>query len=96
MPISLSFSQGQRPAVAMAFVRGVTNVNNIVLAETPGGAVNGVNTVYTTLVNYTKLWVYLNGIRMKPGTDYAEDGGNDFHFLYPPQTGDLLIVDYIT
>lgn len=96
MPVQISFSQGLRPAVAMSFNTGIGNVTNFVLAEVPGGAVNSINTVFTTLVNYAKLWVYLNGIRMKPGTDYAEDGGNDFHFLYPPTTGDLLIVDYVT
>ncbi len=71
-------------------------MSTFVLAEVPGGAVDGVNTAYTTLVNYNKLWVYKNGVRMKPGEDYAEDGGNDFHYLSPPLTGDLLIVDYIT
>ncbi len=96
MPIGISFSQGLRPAAHLAFSIGIGDLSTFVLAEVPGGAVDGINTAYTTLVNYQKLWVYLNGVRMKPGTDYDEDGGNDFHFLYPPTTGDLLIVDYIT
>ena len=96
MPVNISFSQGLRPAVALAFSVGIGQLSNFVLAEVPGGAVDGVNSAYTTLADYTKLWVYRNGVRMKPGEDYAEDGGNDFHYLYPPLTGDLLIVDYIT
>lgn len=107
MPIGISFNQGLRPAVAMslaqrqpasiglAFSIGIADVNSFVLAEVPGGAVDGINTAYTTLANYNKLWVYKNGVRMKPGEDYEEDGGNDFHYLSPPLTGDLLIVDYI-
>jgi hypothetical protein len=96
MPIALSFSQPARPAVGIAFSIGIGQLGNFVLAEVPGGAVDDVNTAYTTLADYAKLWVFKNGVRMKPGEDYAEDGGNDFHFLYPPTTGDLLIVDYIT
>jgi hypothetical protein len=96
MPGGITFTQGLRPAIAMSFRLGAADLNNIILAEVPGGLVNSSNTAFTTLEDYTKLWVYLNGVRMKPGTDYAEDSGNDFHFLYPPTTGDLLIVDYLT
>lgn len=67
-----------------------------VLAEVPSGAVNGINQDYSTAGNFSKLWVYLNGIRMKPTQDYNTTGSDSFQFLYPPQTGDTLIVDYIT
>lgn len=108
MPINISFSQGLRPAVAMSLAQrqatgiglalsvGIGQLSTFVLAEIPGGAINGLNTAFTTLADYAKLWVYLNGNRMVPDEDYVEDGGNDFHFLAAPLIGDILIVDYVT
>lgn len=66
-----------------------------VLAEIPTGLINGVNESFTTAFDFQDLWVYLNGVRMKPGQDYNVTGSDSFQFLYPPQTGDMLIVDYL-
>ena len=68
---------------------------SITLAAVPTGAINGINMAYATSVNFAAIWVYLNGLRMKPGEDFSVTGANTFLFAYPPQTGDKLIVDYI-
>jgi hypothetical protein len=63
--------------------------------ETPGGAVNGANTAFTTAVAYASgtLRVYVNGVRLAPA-DYTETGAAAFTLGTAPATGDLLRVDY--
>lgn len=94
--VGLGLSQGTRSQVNLGFTTGIGDITNFVLAETPTGAIDGGNEDFTTSQNFIKLWVYLNGVRMKPGQDYTVTNNHTFHFLYPPQTGDTLIVDYIT
>ena len=66
--------------------------------ETPTGAINGVNTVFTLLAApspSTSLHVYLNGLLMDPGVDYTINASTITFFLAStPQTGDLLIATY--
>lgn len=96
MPISIAFSQGSRGPVGVGFTLGIGDLSTFILEEIPTGAVDGVNQDYTTAHNFQKLWVYLNGLRMRVGVDYTLTDAHTFHFLYPPSTGDSLLVDYIT
>lgn len=66
--------------------------------ETPAGAINGVNAVFT--LNYApspvdSLRLYRNGILLKAGVDYALSG-NTVTFLAGalPETGDVLQASY--
>lgn len=70
--------------------------SSFVSNETPGGAINGSNTAYTTASSYQtgSLKVYLNGQRLiGGGADYTEVASG-FTMAYAPVTGDLLRVDY--
>lgn len=84
---------------------GVATVNaatflkytNVVIRETPAGAVNGANTTFT-LANTPIAGseeVYLNGILQEPGAgnDYTISGGT-ITYLTAPVTGDRLRVSY--
>ena len=73
----------------------VGTLDSVVLAEVPMGDVNSSNTDFTTAAAFLKLWVYLNGLRMNPGSDYNVTGADSFTFTYAPSTGDTLIVDYV-
>jgi hypothetical protein len=68
---------------------------NFVEAETPTGAVNGTNTVFTTANNFIagSIHFYLNGIRLNP-TEYSQTGINQITLTSPPITGDILLIDY--
>jgi hypothetical protein len=99
--ITLSASDIPRPSdVLDASYRYGVNGSGITFvdAETPRGAVNGVNTSFT-LANApsptTSLRLYRNGLAMKPAIDYNA-AGSTITFLGPstPQTGDILLVCY--
>ncbi|MGC4049266.1 MAG: hypothetical protein QM757_07095 [Paludibaculum sp.] len=68
--------------------------------ETPGGTVNGVNTLFTltqTPFPSGSLHLYRNGILQKASVDYALSGnGITFLAVSTPQTGDLLSASYRT
>lgn len=63
------------------------------------GLRNSLNKVYTLTNNYqtgtTK--VYVNGVRYSPGAgnDYTESAPNQITFTNAPDSGDLILVDYI-
>lgn len=67
-------------------------------AETPSGAINGINTFYTLIQApnpSTSLAVYRNGIRLKPGVDFtANSNGITFSIAMVPQIGDVLVCAY--
>lgn len=65
-----------------------------VLGETPVGAKDGVNTVFTTSGNYraNTIAVYLNGLRE---FFYAETAARQITLEDPPHAGDTLHVDYV-
>jgi hypothetical protein len=67
-------------------------------SETPAGAVNGTNTAFTLLYAPSpagSLDLYLNGLLMTQGTDYALTTNSITFFLHStPQTGDLVIASY--
>jgi hypothetical protein len=66
--------------------------------ETPAGAVNGVNTVFTLAQNPSpagSLALFRNGMRIKSGLDYASSGNSiTFAGGSVPQTGDVLQCSY--
>jgi hypothetical protein len=66
--------------------------------ETPSGAINGVNTVFTlaqTPSPSTSLAVYRNGLRMTSGVDYTLSGAViTFMAGLGPQSSDTLICSY--
>jgi hypothetical protein len=68
------------------------------LAETPSGAVNGVNMVFTTAHAYRtgQLFIYVNGLRTAPGNDFTETTSTSFTFVTAPHTGDVVLVDYVS
>lgn len=69
---------------------------NFVFNEVPSGTVNGVNTSFT-LANTPvagKTTVYLNGLLQKPTEDYTITGGS-ISFVTAPETGALLLANYI-
>jgi hypothetical protein len=70
------------------------------MGEAPSGLVNGSNKAFTCAAAYVsgKLAVYLNGVRQKLTTDYAETtpASGIFTFVTAPSTGDSVLVDYQT
>lgn len=77
---------------------GVVKAANVVLNDLPAGAINGVNAVFTLAAAplLGKQTVYLNGERLNPGAgnDYTIAGAT-ITMLNIPQTGDVLISDYL-
>jgi hypothetical protein len=75
---------------------GAAGGDTAVLGEVPSGAVNGVNTTFTTVGNFVSgsLAVFVNGVRLKNTLDYNVTGANAFQMVAAPLTGDLLTVDY--
>jgi hypothetical protein len=67
--------------------------------STVTGLRNSVNKVFTTSFNFvsTSTKVYVNGLRYTPGLsyDYQETGANQITFTNAPDSGDLLIIEYI-
>jgi hypothetical protein len=71
-------------------------VANFVIGETPAGAINGSNTIFT-LANAPvsgKEILYLNGIRQKRTSDYTISG-TTITFAIAPLSGDEILSDYI-
>lgn len=76
-------------------VSGSSILNLIIENEVPTGSVNDVNTNFT-LANTPiagSVKVFLNGLRMKPTTDYTVSG-TTITFLIAPTTGDTILCDY--
>jgi hypothetical protein len=65
-------------------------------AEIPSGTINGSNTAFT-VVNApnpsTSIRIYVNGVRLRPTTDYTISG-TSLTMVWVPQTGDWLYADY--
>lgn len=70
---------------------------NDVWGETPTGAINGANEIFTTALDYraTTTRLYLNGLRQTRGSAYTEDAPNILTLSFAPEPGDELTVDYI-
>ena len=65
-----------------------------ILNETPGGAVNGVNTAFTTANNYQsgKLMVFRNG---QQDIEITAGGGSAFTITNPPTGDEIIRVIYL-
>lgn len=64
----------------------------------PSGAINGVNRDFTILCQphvLGTLRVYLDGMRMYPGTDYTVIDSVTFRMTSAPAPGMVLLVDYV-
>ena len=68
----------------------------IVQGETPVGAVNGINTLYTTQNHFSTIRPFLNGLGLKVGLDFLVSGVNTFTMIMAPLTGDTVTVDYVS
>lgn len=75
-------------------------IGDFVFGETPTGTINGTNDEFS-LANTPEagtVRIYLNGVRMNAGAgnDYTIAGGTiTFESGQVPQTGDVLLADYI-
>jgi hypothetical protein len=66
-------------------------------AETPGGAIDGVNNSYTLVQApnpASSLDVFRNGMRMAVGADYTLTGNAITFIAVVPQIGDVLLCSY--
>lgn len=71
--------------------------SDFVTDETPAGAIDTVNTIFTTLVPYKKgsVEVYLNGIKQIPVVHFNEGPlSQQITFTDPPDTGGFIRVNY--
>jgi hypothetical protein len=63
------------------------------------GVKDGINNIFVTTNNFVagSTKIYRNGLRMTRGVgyDYNETGANQITFTQAPDSGDLLIIDYI-
>ena len=67
-----------------------------VTGETPLGALNGINAIFTTLNNLVtnSEEVYVNGNRQKKIDDY-NISGQTITFTFSPQSTETILIDYI-
>jgi hypothetical protein len=98
--ISVTNGSGSITLNAVTGVNGVITAPNFVIGEVPTGTINGTNPTFT-LANTPlvgKEMVHVNGIRQQVGSgnDYTISGAT-ITFLSGaiPQTGDVVIVDYL-
>lgn len=85
------------PTVVATSPAGSTGVTGEeVFNETPSGAINGSNAIFTTAYAFATgaTRVYLNGLRMTLGDDYTETGTTTISFATAPISGDTLRIDY--
>ncbi|QQG43387.1 MAG: hypothetical protein HYW45_04325 [Candidatus Daviesbacteria bacterium] len=75
---------------------GGGGATDIITGEVPAGAIDGVNTSFTTSVNFATgtLRVHKNGIRLKGGGVDFTEGVGGFTLVTPPAAGTILLVDY--
>lgn len=79
---------------------GGTQGNSSINFNQPlAGTIDGTNAVFTTLVPFTDIIVYKNGVRMQPGAanDYTVTGNNEITFNSGQiPTSGIVTADYIT
>ena len=75
---------------------GPSATSTMIWGETPGGAINGVNTTFTSSRAYSSnsIAVFLNGLRQRRSSDYTETTNQSVTFLSAPLSGDSLSIDY--
>jgi hypothetical protein len=84
-----SFEEQPFPTVILA--------GDIVNNETPSGLVNSSNTLFTTAYPYKNqtLSVYLNGAKLSLTVDYVLLVPQQFQFVVPPMSGDIVRIEYV-
>lgn len=92
-PLSRFVLDLYEPAVVFESVFEEANI----WAENPDGAIDGVNAVFTTCLTRVvgTFRVYLDGMRMKPTTDYIVLNATQFQFNVAPSIGSVVLVDYV-
>lgn len=70
---------------------------NLLFGESPIGLINGSNATFTTPFNFVpgKLEVFVNGLLQKLVTHYQTSGVNTIIFNDSPQTGDIILLNFI-
>lgn len=93
-PVPVSTSPHAVILVPVPGGQGPPGDGTAVLGETLTGAIDGVNTVYTTTGAYRtgSTAVYLNGLREY---HYAESGASEVTLEDPPIAGDSVRIDYV-
>lgn len=92
-----------RSSLASSIATPVANAHNadggagaiFVDAEVPSGTINGSNVTFTLAFTPTSgsLHLFLNGVRLRPTTDYAISVAT-ITMVVAPDTGDWLYADY--
>jgi hypothetical protein len=74
----------------------ILQLSNILINETPVGAIDGVNKVFTVLNPFQPGSTILdrNGIHQELLTEYTESGLSQITFTFAPQVGDQLFIQY--
>ncbi len=82
----------------LAEIFAAAALHDVAIGELVIGAIDGVNTVFTTSGSYRaqSLMVWLNGLRQARTIDYTETSDTTFSMLVAPIPGDVIIVDYFT
>lgn len=70
---------------------------SFVFGETPSGTVNGSNATFTTAFSFVPetVEVFVNGLKQKRVTHFNTSGSNTILFSDSPQSGDLILVNYL-
>lgn len=72
--------------------------NPVSMNITPIGAIDGANTNFATLVPFSQITLYLNGVYQTPGVDYSVTGPTSFQTVLAPTGGsepDVLRCDIV-
>lgn len=93
-PVGIVIAQGQP---GQRGPTGPSGEGAQIFGETPGGAQDGSNLVFTTADPFrpNSTAVYLNGLREFRGEGYTESAPNTIVFDDPPSSLDRLTIDYI-
>lgn len=77
--------------------QGPPGTNTPVYNETPAGAQNGTNLVFTTVHPYQtgSTVVHRNGLREIRGVGYTESATATISFTTAPLASDILTIDYL-
>lgn len=67
-----------------------------IFEEVPVGVKDGVNTTFTTANNFNPITVALrlNGVQQRKTVDYNISGNNQVIFVVPPESTDVIDMDY--
>lgn len=68
-----------------------------VINETPVGAIDGINNVFTTEFDFRtqSTAVNINGLRQSLDLHYTESSDNEITMDEPPHSSDILTIDYV-